>query len=87
MISAVRTIPVVAHDAGSGMPRFAALTAAAGKITRHSPAAVVAPSSCEMNYWTWHWAYWVAPIIGAVLAAQVYDRILLPRDEHIEVKG
>jgi glycerol uptake facilitator-like aquaporin len=33
-----------------------------------------------MNYWTWHWAYWVAPIIGAVLAAQIYDKILLPHD-------
>ena len=37
---------VVAHAAGSGMPRFAAETASTGKIDRQKPAAVVAPSSC-----------------------------------------
>jgi len=61
---------------------------AGGAVTGASmnPARSFGPA-LEMNYWTWHWAYWVAPIIGAVFAAQVYDKILLPRDTHIEVKG
>ena len=46
MNSAMSTVLVVAHAAGSGMPRFAAFTASTGKITRQKPAAVVAPSSC-----------------------------------------
>jgi glycerol uptake facilitator-like aquaporin len=33
----------------------------------------------EMNYWTWHWAYWVAPIAGACVAALVYDNLLLEK--------
>ena len=31
----------------------------------------------ELGYWTWHWAYWVAPILGACTAALVYDKVLL----------
>jgi aquaporin TIP len=60
---------------------------AGGAVTGASmnPARSFGPA-LEMNYWTWHWAYWVAPIIGAVLAAQIYDRILLPQDTRIEVK-
>src|SRR5689334_24164662 len=61
---------------------------AGGAITGASmnPARSFGPA-LEMNYWNWHWAYWVAPIIGAVLAAQIYDKILLPVDPHIETRG
>ena len=31
----------------------------------------------ELMYWEWHWAYWLAPIAGAVAAALVYDNLLL----------
>ena len=48
--SASSTTPVVAQGAGSGMPRLAAVTASSGKMTRHTPAAVVAPSSCATTY-------------------------------------
>jgi glycerol uptake facilitator-like aquaporin len=33
-----------------------------------------------MNYWTWHWAYWVAPILGACVAALLYEKVLLSND-------
>ena len=33
----------------------------------------------EMNYWAWHWAYWVAPIAGACAAAVVYNSLLLEK--------
>jgi MIP family channel proteins len=61
---------------------------AGGAITGASmnPARSFGPA-LEMNYFFWHWAYWVAPITGAVLAAQLYDKVLLPVDPHIEAKG
>jgi hypothetical protein len=37
--------PVVAHGAGSGIPRFACATAAAGKIVLQANAAMVAAAS------------------------------------------
>ena len=31
----------------------------------------------EMMHWEWHWAYWVAPIAGASVAALIYEHVLL----------
>ena len=31
----------------------------------------------ELMYWQWHWAYWVAPIAGACVAALLYEHVLL----------
>jgi aquaporin Z len=33
----------------------------------------------ELGYWAFHWMYWVAPIAGAVVAALVYDNLLLEK--------
>jgi MIP family channel proteins len=33
----------------------------------------------ELGYWAFHWMYWVAPIAGAVVAALVYDKLLLEK--------
>ena len=31
----------------------------------------------ERMYGQWHWAYWVAPVAGACVAALVYEHVLL----------
>lgn len=31
------------------------------------------------GFWAVHWAYWVAPIVGATAAALVWDRVLISR--------
>ena len=51
---------------------------AGGSVTGASmnPARSFGPA-LEMNYWAWHWAYWVAPIAGACAAALVYNSLLL----------
>jgi MIP family channel proteins len=51
---------------------------AAGKITGASmnPARSFGPALIQGNF-DWHWCYWVAPIAGAVVAAQFYQNVLL----------
>ena len=54
---------------------------AGGAVTGASmnPARSFGPA-LELGYWAFHWMYWVAPIAGAVVAALVYDKILLKND-------
>jgi MIP family channel proteins len=63
---------------------------AAGKVTGASmnPARSFGPAlvhSCveRRSYFDWHWCYWVAPIAGAVVAAIVYEYVLLDTDKKI----
>src|SRR5215212_6329074 len=57
---------------------------AAGKVTGASmnPARSFGPALIY-NHFDWHWCYWVAPIAGAIVAALVYEYVLLDRDEKI----
>jgi glycerol uptake facilitator-like aquaporin len=54
---------------------------AGGAVTGASmnPARSFGPA-LEMGYWTWHWAYWVAPVAGAVVAALLYENVLLEKN-------
>jgi MIP family channel proteins len=43
-----------------------------------NPARAFGPALVTRNHWTNHGVYWVGPLLGAVLAGVIYDRIFLP---------
>lgn len=53
---------------------------AGGPVTGASmnPARSFGPALVQ-GFWQWHWAYWVAPVAGAVVAAFMYDRMILEK--------
>ena len=55
---------------------------AGGAVTGASmnPARSFGPA-LVLNHWEWHWAYWVAPIAGACMAALLYDKVLLKSEQ------
>jgi len=55
---------------------------AGGAVTGASmnPARSFGPA-LEMNYWAFHWMYWVAPIAGAVVAALLYENLIMVKSK------
>ncbi len=55
---------------------------AGGAVTGASmnPARSFGPALVQ-GYWAWHLYYWIAPIAGAVVAALVYDNVILERQQ------
>jgi aquaporin Z len=53
---------------------------AGGAVTGASmnPARSFGPALVQ-GHWDWHLFYWVAPIAGAVVAAQIYDKLILDK--------
>jgi aquaporin Z len=53
---------------------------AGGAVTGASmnPARSFGPALVQ-GHWDWHLLYWVAPIAGAVVAAQIYDKLILDK--------
>ena len=53
---------------------------AGGQVTGASmnPARSFGPA-LMYGFWDWHWAYWIAPPAGAIVAALVYEHILLEK--------
>jgi len=53
---------------------------AAGPVTGASmnPARSFGPA-LVWGDWTWHWAYWIAPPAGAIVAALLYEHLLLEK--------
>jgi len=55
---------------------------AGGAVTGASmnPARSFGPALVQ-GYWAWHLYYWIAPIAGAVVAAVIYDKVILERQK------
>jgi aquaporin TIP len=58
---------------------------AGGAVTGASmnPARSFGPALVFM-LWDWHWAYWVAPVAGGVVAALLYEHVLLDPQQRVK---
>lgn len=42
---------------------------------------LIGGGSANSSLWHQHWVYWIGPILGAVVAAMIYDLLILKRDD------
>lgn len=43
-------------------------------------------SLSECRFWEHHWVWWTAPFIGAALAAKLYVKYVMPKDQLKELR-
>jgi len=42
---------------------------------------LIGGGSATAALWSQHWVYWLGPVVGAVLAAVIYDSLILKKKE------
>jgi glycerol uptake facilitator-like aquaporin len=65
----------VAFDILAGGP----LTGASMNPARSFGPAVIRCLHGAADAWQWHWCYWAGPLVGGVVAALLYEHILLDK--------
>ncbi len=42
---------------------------------------------CMCRFWEHHWVWWTAPFLGAALAAKLYAKYVMPKDQLKELRA
>ncbi len=47
----------------------------------------ISVSACVRRFWEHHWVWWTAPFLGAALAAKLYAKYVMPKDQLKELRA